>query len=625
MIKTLVMEQFLPFRDRVELPLSDQGFVLVRGNNKVSAAANDNGSGKTSIAHAISWGLFGEDLLGRRADAVACRFTEGQCLVRLDMEDDLGAWSVLRTRRPHSLQVEGIPGIGENEDARIIETKIAQRLGFGLRTFRNAVIFGQGSFDRFQHADQAEQMRMLDEIQGVDFREAAKRCKDWRDQLNAKLMASPMPQLNVSLTAARMEIASLTGVRDDFVREKQKRLDAITARLESARHGLRNDEQKLTDVHRDAELLKELRDEEAIEISLGGALSLTKQDEDVKGAFQDELGRNLAEMMERLNRLVKDGECPYCRAKAPKSGAHTPFKKDLDAATRKHQQACAAYKKALGVTARAQERHREQKAKLQTLLPSTASDPARYIGWLEERCSPKAIKAVEFQVQQAKQIVTAIQAEYEAEQFKKWEGQGALGKAEERETLLIASIAREMGRVEKIQIALAIADYWQEAFSDRGIRSLLVDSVADYVNGRMVYHLDKLAAGEARTLMSAQTALKKGGAKDQISFTTAWDWGAQVGLGSGGQEQRVNLAVFAAIQDLAEMRSARPFPLKIWDEPGDALDSRGQELFLEWISAEARKRGTGLLITHSDSIAAQADPDQIWTVVMDADGAHVER
>ena len=172
---------------------------------------------------------------------------------------------------------------------------------------------------------------------------------------------------------------------------------------------------------------------------------------------------------------------------------------------------------------------------------------------------------------------------------------------------------------------VALAEYWVEAFGDRGIRSMLVDGVADFINERLAAHLEQLACGEATVRMSAQTELKKGGARERISFATEWAWGgAGPSDGSGGQDRRRDLAVFAAVQDLAESRSARPFPLKVWDEPGDNLDARGQELFLRWVETEARRRGTGLLITHSEGIASQADPDCVWTIVLDRGGARVE-
>jgi energy-coupling factor transporter ATP-binding protein EcfA2 len=124
--------------------------------------------------------------------------------------------------------------------------------------------------------------------------------------------------------------------------------------------------------------------------------------------------------------------------------------------------------------------------------------------------------------------------------------------------------------------------------------------------------------------MSAQTALKGGKTRESISFTTEWVWGgAGPDDGSGGQDRRKDLSIFAANQDLAETRSARPFPIKVYDEPFDALDPRGQELAVAWARRQASERGTILLITHSDGVAS-ADVDEVWTVVLDRDGARVE-
>lgn len=87
----------------------------------------------------------------------------------------------------------------------------------------------------------------------------------------------------------------------------------------------------------------------------------------------------------------------------------------------------------------------------------------------------------------------------------------------------------------------------------------------------------------------------------------------------------MDLALFAALQDLAEFQSARAFPLKAWDEPGDALDGLGRDIFVGWLAREARARGTGFFITHSHEAAATADADAVWTVVLDAEGvARVE-
>ena len=153
----------------------------------------------------------------------------------------------------------------------------------------------------------------------------------------------------------------------------------------------------------------------------------------------------------------------------------------------------------------------------------------------------------------------------------------------------------------------------------------MFDSVAHFLNERLAAHLEVLGAGEGAVALSALSALKKGGTREKMSVSASWDGGAGTYAAcSAGQTRRIDLALFGAIQDLAERRSARPFPLRIWDEAGDSLDSRGKELFAEWVRREARQRGTGFVVTHDREFGEMLQPDHVWTVVMDDGGSRVE-
>ena len=92
--------------------------------------------------------------------------------------------TVERRARPSALSVSTL-----NKDLPMkdVQQALEQILGYGLRTFRNAAVFAQGTFDRFRGADQSEQLRMLDEIQGLDFRAAQKRAQDWARDARASV------------------------------------------------------------------------------------------------------------------------------------------------------------------------------------------------------------------------------------------------------------------------------------------------------------------------------------------------------------------------------------------------------------------------------------------------------
>lgn len=631
MIVKLRMQNFLPFREPVELPLAGQGLVLVKGKNLVSGALDSNGAGKTSIGHAVSFCLFGEDLVGRRADAVACRFSgEATCAVTLELEDALGRWKITRTRRPAALYVDGIPGIGENEDMASVQPKIEQRLGFGIRTFKNAVVFGQGTFERFAGADQAEQMRMLDEIQGVDFRDALARAKSWRLDLQEKLVAEQRTDATAAaqIDAASRSAAHMRHARDGHEASRRERLVAMEAQLDSAKIRLEAANREVKEAASLAAVLQSLRLEEKVEQDLDAEESKARMASDSAKVEEDAAASSEKDLRDRLDELMESGTCPSCMrstARAQEKAIRKLFQPELVKLSAARLKTEAATDRALVALKRAVDRHARQLAKLKSLVPVEGWNADRYVMALEERLGTRAAQQREAAVQRALDDAARLSLECARVENEPWSGQQALDSA----VAMIAGFqeARRVcaERTARIAAAIKMADYAHEAFGDRGIRSMLVDGVAEYVNAQIAKHLEVLACGEATVKMSAQTELKKGGARERISFNSEWAWGgAGAGSGSGGQDRRKDLAVFAAVQDLAEARGARPFPLKIWDEPGDALDARGQELFLEWVRGQARDRGTGLLITHSEGIASQAEPDQTWTVVMDARGARVE-
>lgn len=631
MIQTLSGENFLPFREKFELPLGNQGLVLIRGRNLISAAADANGVGKTSIPHAICFTLFGEDLRGRRGDAVACRFTEGLCWTRLDMIDSLGEWSVQRTRRPAGLHVAGIPGIAINEDMAVTQQKIEQRLGFGVRTFKNAVVFGQGSFERFAHADQAEKMRMLDEIQGLDLHDALDRAKAWRDQLQGFLAEAEREQDENTTSIGQIEwaIDNLDAIRQAFSRAKG---DAI-ARLDSRRPALAQALQEALEAQNalqtHAQLLAKL---EPAVIKLNDLLAEVMETRAKSENCEIEVrktSREYARLEEEIHALRDMGDCPTCRQPVKKNLKNiiAKFTPDIHAARAEKEYAELAAARAAKDWTSVEEREALQRKQCLKLLgrQTTLTTLDGHVAVLRSLCSPAASDKAKAAVVATQTALKHLDMEIAAERNKVWDGQKALDGERVRLDVAKARTGELAARVKRVADMLPLAQYWIEAFGDRGIRSLLVDSVAEYINQRLALHLEHLACGEVTSRMSPTTALKKGGAREGISFETVWAWGgAGKDDGSGGQDRRVDLALFAAIQDMAEARSARPFPIKIWDEPGDALDARGKELFMHWIAREARSRGTGLLITHDETIASQVEVDVVWDVVLAEDGARIE-
>ena len=621
-LRSISIEHFGPFRARQTLPLADLGLVLVRGRNEVSAAASSNGAGKSMIWDALAWCWFGVTTRGQRADEVACRFTTEPCEVEVEVESDTGRWLISRGRRPAMLALSEHRSPGGYAllrlDAKETQARIEALLGFGFRTFCNAVMFGQGAFDRFASADQGEQLRMLDEIRGLDLRGALKRATDWRDEWRAKADGIEGERFLAQgkLDTTQRGIKEWVASSDRFEAEKGRREKDAQANVTRAMLGLQTQERLIH--HCQVEVV-EAEAREAVKAKaerLAQRLQLAK----VASAGAERLWRQAVlsheTAQQRLEELMAQDRCPTCRRPIK-----TAVATDVSAVRKAHEPDLKALHRA--VLAAHAEHMKCLTAASGAAAACKASPPPDAGQSLAD--AKQALGSVAASIEAGKQVVKDGQAALDRVRAEAWTGAAGLADAEREAAALQARLGELTVQARKAEATVRAAEYWTEAFGDRGIRNLLLDGDAAFLNDRLAHHLGILTVSEATVTVSPTAELKKGGTKDRLTIGAEWAWGAaDYAGGSAGQDRRVDLALFAALQDLAESRSARPFPLKIWDEPGDALDERGKEVFARWVEAEARARGTGFLVTHSEELAQLVQPDRTWTVVLTEDGARVE-
>lgn len=612
-LQALTFEHFGPFRARQTVPLDDQGLVLVRGENRVSSAMDSNGCGKTALFDALAWALFGETLRGRRGEDVACRFTKESCEVSVSFAVDAHEVAVTRRARPSVLLLSG-------EDKalamRELQPRIEHWLGFGFRTFKNAVVFGQGAFDRFAQADQGDQLRMLDEIQGLDLRAALDRAKHWRDDAaqRAATCEGVVLDLRTRLQEHQTQVRALELAEHQYAARKRERLDALEGEVLQWSEQLDAADAARKALKPDRALLAQLQGQVAAwTLAVKHQVSASQAHAAAQGTLR--AAQQQVEALEsRLQALIKAGRCATCRAPTSEATVRQGFKEEqvrmrtaVDAAQQHEAETKAALRQADAVVAKFLGGLEQQVGAL-----TTRTSPAYETEVGNRRTLAQA------RLDEARRVLDATKRE-------RFEGAAALAALRVALDSLLAEVEGHETQVIRAQSTLEVADYWVEAFGDRGIRSLMFDSLAPFLNARLTQHLGALAGGEVGVVVSAQSLLKSGASKERMSITPTWTWGGQGrGTSSHGQDRRIDLALFAALQDLAESRSARPFPCKIYDEPLDALDTRGKELAVEWVRREARTRGTVFLVTHSRELEDLVRPDHVWTIVMARDGAHVE-
>ncbi len=161
-----------------------------------------------------------------------------------------------------------------------------------------------------------------------------------------------------------------------------------------------------------------------------------------------------------------------------------------------------------------------------------------------------------------------------------------------------------------------------EMFGRNGIPALVIENAIPALEASANGWLERLASGRLSVRIDSLRAKKTGGLRETLDITVA-DGEAERPLEgfSGGERQRVNLALRLALAELLAERAGRPIEALILDEAFTALDTEGHQLALEVIRALEDRFPLVLFVTHLDM--GQAFPTQI-EVSRNGEGSRVE-
>jgi DNA repair exonuclease SbcCD ATPase subunit len=173
----------------------------------------------------------------------------------------------------------------------------------------------------------------------------------------------------------------------------------------------------------------------------------------------------------------------------------------------------------------------------------------------------------------------------------------------------ITTYNRKAELLRDIETRSLSASFWAEGFGNKGVKSLLLDTVTPILNATANEYLEYLTEGTAKVEFSTQTKLKSGELREKFNVAVDFRFGAGAYTGtSGGERKRVDMAVLFALGDLAASRARAPIELRLLDEPSESLDSPGIEklvrLLKEKITPQAK---TLLVMTHLDDLKSLFD------------------
>jgi len=138
----------------------------------------------------------------------------------------------------------------------------------------------------------------------------------------------------------------------------------------------------------------------------------------------------------------------------------------------------------------------------------------------------------------------------------------------------LETLQRANAKIEKIDAEIVRLKFWEEAYSQRGIPSMLIDQAIPLMNASMRKYLDLLSNGRYIVTFDTISQTKGGEYRDKFSVNVL-DTKTQINNRkqlSGGQTRLIDIATILTLRDLKKELGGVDFNLFAFDEIFDALD-----------------------------------------------------
>jgi DNA repair exonuclease SbcCD ATPase subunit len=619
---------FGPYEE-FELPLLKQGLVWIGGINNDTESADSNGSGKSSIFKALTWGLYGDAIDGEKGDKVIRDGTSKAVVdIRL-IDENKELWTINRQRSKGAPRIKLLRPNGDvfEGDKQEIQERIIQMVGLDFKTFKNTVLYGQNDSSRFANPNtkDSERKLMLHRILNTELLESChKKALEESKTIKNELQVLNNELDKQGLIIDEIDVESLEQNYDDYEEKRNKRIEIFKNRaLEyrgKAKGLLAQIESEECFDEKDLEKLKNDISKKQIQIDKTSeaqkkADSLFESVEKLESEYGEisivvkDLIYKRNDCLKKLDNLKGD-KCPVCLSSLNKGEAArhiVGIKNELDEIQKnlKKNKAKMSSCKIILDSVRAEHQcELEQAKKYPKLLKevvdleTTVNDIKFKISNLENKRKQLREKA-KSEIENAKYHLKLIDEEKEIENPYIEQLEAAKVKLKECGKRILAIENQKKDK----NVELSYSDFWVKGFSNKGLPSFILDSIMPYITNRTNHYLEILSDGDITLEFSTQRELKssKGEMRDEIELRWTIE-GNEMYPPSGGQLKKIEIASDLALMDLVSSNEGGSLDIIMLDEVLDGLDSEGCSRVLLLLQKLRAGRGSIFVISHESKM-----------------------
>lgn len=616
----LIIENFLAIT-QAELNLSDRGLMLVQGVNNDDTSADSNGAGKSSIADAPCWCLYGTTARGATGDDVVNETAGKNCRVETHVHDGSSTFVITRHRKhktgknsltvvQHEVTIGGIKTTDLTKGTDKLTQEVVDKIiGASQDVFTASIYSGYEQMPNLPAMTDKNLKVMIEEASGTTLLEEA--YEEARKRLNTH---------KTTLATAELVLAQK---RSNLLALESQRVSAVTDQADwQSRQAFKiaNESTNLKSMHASYQALVAKTnplDPESIKTEIAGAkqriaavatqqTELTQLQQDLKAVELKMTGVEIALDGNQAARLRKEGELQKIEHKvgcACDSCGRPLTATEVGPAKQKIQEFLDAYDKAI----------KEDEDKQDILIVELGEAKKKIVAHQAsmtdvsvetELISKKTAELSEIErllaeTVHAGSLVKNLAVSIKAMQAEKNPFDAMIERVDQAIIATKSDITKDELEVIRAQADVDIANAVVSVFAPAGVRAVILDEVTPYLNQQTSKYLSILSDGNIYANWSTLVPDAKGNMKEKFTIEVENSKGAKsfVGL-SGGEKRKVRLSTALALQDLVATRAIKPIDLYIGDEIDDALDDAGLERLTQILDEKADERGTVLIISH---------------------------
>lgn len=618
-ILSIEIENFLALTE-AKLSLADRGLVLIQGVNSQDSSANSNGAGKSSIADALCWAIYGTTARGESGDAVVNDKAGKNARVSVLIEDDKVLYTITRHRKhkqhKNALTVTMDAGAGEQVltqgTDKLTQDVVDKIMGCSLEVFTGSIYAGQEKMPDLPSMTDKMLKLLIEEAAGINALEdayvlarskaaAAKQAYEntralvQQAEAEATMLESQktMAQQDEQLWEQnrQVQVQQIEDLIDGQLEPEQRRLnqailDADKPKIEAE---LQQIDTRIAQVSSEQQQLADLRRAEA-----KAAAAVNVAQAEAKRAIAD---------FQRTDQAVKDVQhmigCPCSACGRPITAAEIATAEQN--AINAHDQSRAlavAVKTTLQEAQEAAERATQAVLDFQATMTDLSAETAR------RAALSAALNEVDrlitqrhaLQVQIDTRITEVVNLKAAVSPYV-----ARIQDLDDRIAKARAQVNTLTGELAVRASTMALENEVVRVFSPAGVRSRILDEVTPYLNEQTSKYLSIMSDGNITAEWSTLTTNKSGDVKEKFAIDVSSGISAKTFKGlSGGEKRKVRVATALALQDLVATRATKPIDLFVGDEIDDALDASGLERLMIILEEKAKERGTVMVISHND-------------------------